>query len=62
MANIGFHFARNHYAKNETSFTPSVAFHEALKHLVHVDPDKVGLTSKRRKEKANKANIQKPRG
>jgi len=26
-----------------------LTFHEALKHLVNVDPDKVGIVSKRRK-------------
>ena len=27
-----------------------LTFHEALKHLVSVDPDRVGLTPKRRKQ------------
>jgi hypothetical protein len=27
-----------------------LTFHEALKHLVKVDPDKVGLSTKRRKQ------------
>jgi hypothetical protein len=33
-----------------------LTFHEALKHLVKVDPDRVGLTSKRRK-KRRKRNL-----
>ncbi len=31
-----------------------LTFHEALKHLAKVDPDRVGLTSKRRKERTPK--------
>jgi hypothetical protein len=31
-----------------------LTFHEALKHLVRVDPDKVGITSKRRKVRSKK--------
>lgn len=39
-----------------------LTFHEALKHLVKVDPDKVGLTSKRRiKKKRHKLIPQKPK-
>ncbi|MGD0120857.1 MAG: hypothetical protein ABSD30_22545, partial [Candidatus Binatus sp.] len=28
-----------------------LTFHEALKHLVRIDPDSVGITSKRRRRK-----------
>jgi hypothetical protein len=28
-----------------------LTFHEALKHLIRVDPDSVGITSKRRKKR-----------
>jgi hypothetical protein len=30
-----------------------LTFHEALKAIVNVDPDKVGITPKRRKRRAN---------
>jgi hypothetical protein len=31
-----------------------LTFHEALKHLVRIDPDSVGITSKRRKRRARR--------
>jgi hypothetical protein len=36
---------------NPVSLHP-LTFHEALKHLVKVDPDRVGLTTKRRKKRS----------
>jgi hypothetical protein len=41
-----------------------LTFHEALKAIVGVDPDKVGITPKRRKDRkrlADKANASQPR-
>jgi hypothetical protein len=32
-----------------------LTFHEALEHLVRIDPDSVGITSKRRKETKRRA-------
>jgi hypothetical protein len=34
-----------------------LSFHEALKAIINVDPDKVGITSKRRKSKTAKCKI-----
>jgi hypothetical protein len=31
-----------------------LTFHEALKHLVRIDPDSVGITPKRRKQRRQK--------
>jgi hypothetical protein len=38
-----------------------LTFHEALKHLVRVDPDSVGINSKRRKKRSAKAKRAKPK-
>jgi hypothetical protein len=32
-----------------------LTFHEALKHLVRIDPDSVGITSERRKKRKRKS-------
>jgi hypothetical protein len=37
-----------------------LTFHEALKHLVRIDPDSVGITSKRRTKRSAKAKRAKP--
>jgi len=43
-------------AMKDDGFQP-LTFHEALKHLVRIDPDSVGITSKRRKtRKRNRTN------
>jgi hypothetical protein len=34
-----------------------LTFHEALKHLVRVDPEKVGITTKRRKKLKRQARL-----
>jgi len=37
-----------------------LTFHEALKHLVRVDPDRVGLTPKRRKQRKRRKRVTNP--